>query len=380
MHNDKTRVSRKAAPRRNAIVVELRRQIVTGLLQPGNRLPTRRALRAHFQSGVVTLQRALDRLKHEGFVSTRSTAGTYVASHPPHLSRYGLVFSSRPEGWHRWMRFWTVLSEQTEEIERITPFRMPRYYMEGSFKGEDYELLLRDVGSDRLAGLILTFPSDFLKGTALLQPRRLPMVALAEVGQEGIPAVAHDHKAFVSEALDYLASKGRRRIAVLKAGKLPNFEDNLIAGLAARGMVTHPWWSLLFSPMDTEGVRDIVHLLMHPGQDERPDGLIIADDNLVEGAVAGLVAADVRIPGDADVIAHANLPCPVKVPIPLKRLGYDIREELLACTRLIDALRLGRPVPSKTLIAPILGDWPHDAISEFSAPISAPTDLTSGRL
>ena len=204
MYNDKKQVSRKAAPRRNAIVAELRRQIVTGLLQPGNRLPTRRELRAHFQSGVVTLQRALDRLKGEGFVSTRSTAGTYVASHPPHLSRYGLVFPSRPESWHRWMRFWTVLSEQTEEIERITPFRMPRYYMEGSFKGEDYELLLRDVGSDRLAGLILTFPSDFLKGTALLQPRRLPMVALAEAGQEGIPAVAHDHKAFVSEALDYL--------------------------------------------------------------------------------------------------------------------------------------------------------------------------------
>jgi len=151
MRDSRIRPSRRAAPKQDEIITEFRRQIVNGLLKPGSRLPPRRQIEARFQAGVVTVQRAMDHLIRDGFILTQSTAGTYVVPHPPHLSRYGLVFMSRPAGWHRWTRFWTTLSEQAEDIEQTTPLRMPRYYMEGSLRGEDYEVLLEDAGSDRLA-------------------------------------------------------------------------------------------------------------------------------------------------------------------------------------------------------------------------------------
>jgi len=182
------------------------------------------------------------------------------------------------------------------------------------------------------------------------------MVAIATGAEEGIPIVDHDHKAFISKALDYLASRGRRRIAILLPGKVPDYEDSFAAGLAARGMVSHPWWTLFFSPVEMQGASSTVHLLMRPGQDERPDGVIIADDNLVEEALAGLMAAGVRIPEDADVVAHANFPCVAKTPVPLKRLGYDCREMLRTCTQIIDAICSGEPVPPRTLIAPVFGE------------------------
>jgi hypothetical protein len=64
--------------------------------------------------------------------------------------------------------------------------------------------------------------------------------------------------------------------------------------------------------------------------------LFVVDDNLVESATAGLIAADVKVPSDLHVVAHCNFPWPSPSVLPVKRLGYDIRECLQACIDAID--------------------------------------------
>jgi DNA-binding LacI/PurR family transcriptional regulator len=58
--------------------------------------------------------------------------------------------------------------------------------------------------------------------------------------------------------------------------------------------------------------------------EERPDGLIVADDNLVEAATAGVAAAGVRPPRDIEIVAMTNFPHAPAAAVPVTRLGFDI--------------------------------------------------------
>jgi DNA-binding LacI/PurR family transcriptional regulator len=116
-------------------------------------------------------------------------------------------------------------------------------------------------------------------------------------------------------------------------------------------MTLHPYWIQTVALAEPESARNCVHLLMHPGQTERPDALLITDDNLVEHATAGLVAAGVSVPGDLDVVAHCNFPWPAPSVLPVQRLGFDAREILAACLASIDELRQGQPASRRVFAA-----------------------------
>ncbi|HUU68288.1 MAG TPA: hypothetical protein VM186_02090 [Planctomycetota bacterium] len=89
---------------------------------------------------------------------------------------------------------------------------------------------------------------------------------------------------------------------------------------------------------------------MHAGRFERPDGLIISDDNPVEPATAGLVDAGVRVPKDLTVVAHANSPWPTASYVKAKRLGFDCLRLIQIAVDSIDAQRCGLPCPQFTSV------------------------------
>jgi DNA-binding LacI/PurR family transcriptional regulator len=95
---------------------------------------------------------------------------------------------------------------------------------------------------------------------------------------------------------------------------------------------------------------------MFGGQSERPDALLILDDNLVEHATAGLIAAGVRVPEDLDVVAHCNFPWPTPSVLPLTRIGFNNTEVVRHCVDLIDAMCAGQTVPAITEIAAVRED------------------------
>src|SRR5580765_1414707 len=100
----KSNMRHRRAPRvrQGTIITHLRNSIVRGTPPPGSRLPTRLEMAKQYRTTVVTVQRALDHLAADGFVTANGRSGTYVAPHPPHLSHYGLVFSYRPNEPESW--------------------------------------------------------------------------------------------------------------------------------------------------------------------------------------------------------------------------------------------------------------------------------------
>ena len=333
--------------KQGAILESLQDEIVSGKLKPGGRMPTRDELEKHFGVSRVTLQRAFDRLMRDGFIVSKGNRGTFVSETPPHLSSYALVFPFTPDD-PSWSRFWTALSDEAVTLARTSRIKISCYYeVNGSTDCEDYQRLLHEVRARRLAGMIFSSMSESLLNTPLMEESGTPRVAimLPRPGCQ-MPAVYPDLCSFMDLALDSLLARGRRRVALV--GNINNvlwtqMVEYLVEGMKARGMEFRPYWAQL---VDCSSALRTVHLLMHNEQKTRPDGLIIADDNLVEHSTAGLLAAGVRVPEDAEVVAHCNFPWPAPSVVPVQRLGFDARQVMAACVESIDMQRRGETPPA----------------------------------
>jgi len=353
----------RPADRTNLIVRELRGQIVTGQLAPGSQLPTRAEIEESFNAGATTVQRALEHLRRDGFIQVNGRQGTFVAENPPHLTNYALVFASDPSA-DNWTRFNAALSNEAQVLQQISDFNIQIYYnINHHADSADYQQLMKEVQSHRLGGLIFTANPFLVTGTPLLSDTEISRVAImAQPFNDDMPIAVPSTVSFWERAIQYLASRGRKRLALLiPSGLQRSMDQNVFALAKEHDMTIQPHWIQGMSLGAPQYAANIVHLLMHSGQTERPNALIIADDNLAEHAMTGLVAAGVNVPKDVDVVAHCNFPWLTPSVLPVKRLGFDARQILQAC---IDNLKDAEQKPLVTSISALFEDEVHPTRSK----------------
>jgi len=332
--------SSEGGRKRQHLLSTLRSRIVEGQYAPGERIPTRLELLAEFDVSTLTLQKALDRLVEEGFLVTRGRAGTFVIDRPPHLHDFALVFPHRDHPSTPWPRFWSALASEAQRFNEAGERRMHIYYsMYGHRDTHEYRALRQAVRSRTLAGLLFCYaPRDLLE-SSIIRDGQVPCVSIGCVDHRRVDGIHIESRGFFEKALDYLKQRGRRRVAVVTATSVHTSDAEqaqLRELLAERGMTMHPWWFQALDPLRPRWAHPCLQLLMNPNQKERPDGLIIANDNLVEDASGGLVAAGARVPDDVDVVAHCNFPWPTSSVLPVQRLGYDARDVLDCFEQLIE--------------------------------------------
>lgn len=69
------------------IMEDVREQIETGQLKPGDKLPSNRKLMADYNAGTQTVQRAVRALKDAGLVESRAARGVFVRPRPKSVER-----------------------------------------------------------------------------------------------------------------------------------------------------------------------------------------------------------------------------------------------------------------------------------------------------
>ena len=69
------------------IVKQLKGHVISGVLQPGESLPSIRSLARELHISVITTKRAYDELERGGFVDTVGGKGTYVSNQNKELLR-----------------------------------------------------------------------------------------------------------------------------------------------------------------------------------------------------------------------------------------------------------------------------------------------------
>lgn len=349
--------ARSTGNKHDAIAAHLRREIAARHLRPGARLPVRAELEDRFAASRMTVQRAMTALARDGFTVARGKLGTFVAAQPPCLARYGLVFSARPSapGWSGLDA--TMLRVADACLARGEP-QVVAYYGVCSAHHGDHGHLLQEVQQQRLAGLIFVEPPTLVLDSPLLGELPVPRVALMDPAAAGTPlarlhTVRFDHASLMRVALRTLVARGCRQPAVLMLAKtrqrfLPLFH----AAAAAEGLTIHPWCCQAAPAEDREWAANITHLLWRLPPADRPDGLFIADDNLVDAAVQGLTDAGVYPGRDVPVVAECNFPAASTGHV-LERVGFDNRAILTRCLEILTGRHAHRPPLVHTSVSAI---------------------------
>jgi DNA-binding LacI/PurR family transcriptional regulator len=317
----------------------LRLQIVEGNWHPGSRIPTYDELEKKFTVSRATLRQAVDVLQKDGFIYSAGRKGSFVSEHLPFQYRYGLVALAHR---HVESRFWQVLKQQAQRItDDDTPRQMHVYTQIGGPTGQaQTQQLLDDIRSHRLAGLIFLGIGG-LEDIKELRPwlGSMPMIAFTEqVPHPNMHRILLDHHAFATRGIEALMTLGCRRIAVFHFSEYVGHHD--LPDLITRmGLQTRQSWHHAIAREFPQGARSVAHLLMEQPADQRPDGLIIGNDNMVEPVLGGLLDAGVTVGQDVHAVCHCNWPGPTVTLVPTVQLGYDMTQAMEQSMQLIDRTR-----------------------------------------
>ena len=211
------------------------------------------------------------------------------------------------------------------------------------------EKLKQEVLSDRFAGLIIKGCQELTDLEPFNNPQ-LPKVYLLSNGkQPWRPIVTVGAEKMIQQGLDWLAKKGRKRIAVLRVPDYAStwqWEDHFEkAGLDYRAQ-----WIQSVGRHEPSVLQTLIPLLMDYPKNQRPDGLLIIDDNLVGHAVASVNAMGLQIGKDLDIVGHCNWPCQTPSMVPIKRIGFHAGDLLKLGLDLIDTQRRGeKPIEYQCL-------------------------------
>jgi len=340
--------------RKNQLASELKTQIVSGRIGPGSRLPTRSELLESYGTSNTTLQQALDELIRHGFVETRGRAGTFVKQYPPHLTRFGVAYLSQPGATDgSWTRFHQAIDIQTREAQlsqgkRFVDYQNLYYWSQDNPGQQE---LVADIESHRLAGLILTAQANRIEHVTRQIDSTLPRVCLVESGDPLVPSIVPDSSSWINRAIEELISRGRKRIALIsfQSHNMPVYDsthaDAFAHTVKEMGGETRPEFYLPANTAMLASVTQMVRLIMSLPEKDKPDGLIVNDDNLVEHAAYGLMQSGIQVGpakngGQVDVVAHANFPYEQSVSLPIIHLGYDTTWMLAKAIELLTKFRM----------------------------------------
>ncbi len=332
--------SSRRSPKFERIVRAIREDIVSGRYAPGAQFPFRTELSEVFGVTPVTLQRAFDHLRDEGFIYARGRGGTFVAETPPCTSHFALVSPRQAARYENGSLQLRAIEDAVHVLEgeqsiRLVPYRDVYDSQEGEARGETHDRLMDDIHNHRLAGLIFTNNPWPISESSLVNDGDLPRVAWMSDRSKSFPqvgAVWTDNYAFMRMGLEVLAERGCKRVGLLT---LPacreSWTDYFREEAEARGLDCRGRWIQGVDFGHARWAANCVELLMQGGAEDRPDGLVIGDDHLVSHAAAGILSAGVRVPDDLQVICYANFPVREAPVLPFVRIGFDAEETLGLC-------------------------------------------------
>jgi biotin operon repressor len=284
--------------------VRLREGLI-GRCAPGDMMPSERSLASRFQASRVTVQKALDQLRREGWLQRIPRQG-YMVARPPRqpLQATGLFFPTDPISLLTLAFFRDVyLGISQAAVENRRPIL--------NFFGANWRFA--DLNPDafwspgvRTLGSLLTlevFDLDLIQQAAGLypvvcldMPCRLPNVS----------SVCFDHSASIHLAFKYLLDLGHRRIGLImrRDSEDPaDVERHAAFERALRWTDEAPISEPVFD-MHKGMASTAVSRWLETDRDRRPTALIVTQ--AFWQVVQGLTEAKVRIPQDVSVINVAT--------------------------------------------------------------------------
>ncbi|RQH07114.1 LacI family DNA-binding transcriptional regulator [Paraburkholderia dinghuensis] len=193
----------------------------------------------------------------------------------------------------------------------------------------------------------------------------LPWVACCEFDPAGgVPYVGIDNYRAAGEAMRYLLSRGRRRIALMNSGDgylyAQQRQQAYLDTLAEAGLTPDLRWILNLDSLDYEAGAAAAVALATAGSDG-PDAIFAVSDTLAIGVINGLRSVGRKVPDDVAVIGFDDIAIAAQIDPPLTTVAQPMQELGQTAARLL----LRRLVePAATLPGVLL---PHRLMMRASA-------------
>ena len=333
--------------------------ITSGKWRPGEAIPGDQELANRLGVHYHTVRTALSELAGEKYLVRRQGRGTFVAELPV-KQHCGVLFGTDREHLQA-SGFLTLFAEYAQEFfdghgRRVKPYLVQRWVREG--QAADNADFLRDVEERSLQGCLLV-QTEFSAAGAheLLMRKRIPFATASHNAQIDYPTFGHDLEALVRVGMDYLASQGYRRIALV-CGRYPDspvsateevFYRAYQAALDRLDLERRPEWIKDdYVPGEEAGYRSMKDLWAL-GQN-RPDAILCCDNVITQGMIHAWWELGLRVPRDLGFVTHAIEERPFFYPVPLTQMVCGVRELVEAGAQMLIALVERTPPASRSVL------------------------------
>jgi DNA-binding LacI/PurR family transcriptional regulator len=321
------------SPKYRQVFAALRRDIQSGRLKTGDRLPSEADLGRTFGASRITVGRAVRDLQTAGLVERRAGSGTYVRN-PQRTAglSFGLLIPDLGE---------TEIFEPICQGMMASPLAREHALLWGSLHGDGNsrearawqmcrQYIERRVAGVFFAPLELSPHSDDINRqiARALDAARIPVVLLDRTvepypGRGSHDLVGIDNRRAGYVITDHLLQLGARRVAFVALPHAAATVDAREAGyreaLYARELPIDRALVHRVDPSDTE-------VIQHVMDTQRPDAFVCANDRTAARLMPTLLRLGYRIPGDVRIVGIDDVDYAALLPVPLTTLRQPTRQ------------------------------------------------------
>lgn len=318
--------------KRKMLLKALRNQIIEGQFKGRQRFPSYEQLGRSVNASKATVQHVISQLQQDGYLYGIERKGIFVAENLPCFNRFALLFERHEDE----NRFWSNMAQagRNGEIKQAVPYR----FLENPAH-ENWSRLHDDINAMRIGGAIFGFHPTSEPDLALVNDHRIPKTVFSRktetFGESVIPvmlSIPEELKLMFSE----FKSMNLKRVAILTMGR--QLDDCELARKTEEyGIEIDDFMIQSISRNFLESAANVVKLLMNLPESKRPQGLYLADDNLLEHVMRGLVELEPQLRKNLVIVVRSNFPDNRTTALPVRMFGYDSRTILRTLTeRLLD--------------------------------------------
>lgn len=327
------------APAYRQVADHVRRLVRGGRYVPGSRLPSCQALAATWHTTHDTVHRGLQILLKEGLLRRLPRQGIFVATRSPRLSAIGVYYPAHylPSSPFQQQVLSGLKQVTQKEGGELLPF--PDGRIDERETASAWDPLMTAMESGRIQALVATSISQY--SLEWLAKLKLPVAWFASARFPN--GVRFDGAALYRSSLQTLRRQGCSTVGLISAtdldrtvfrserGKETFYTDGFREACAECGLRTRPQWirsTARLGEADRLGaaaVRCSGHRLFYQfwKQSERPEGLLIDDDNLAEGSLVAMLELGVRVPEELKLVLHRNAHLEYYCPFPVAYIVTD---------------------------------------------------------
>lgn len=325
-------------------------QIRRGQLVAGDRLPPERDLAGELGVSLATINKAMAGLETQMLLHRKTSRGTYIH---PNVSRgqVVVVFDTCHFANPEIARFYHHLLESLTSAIKSHGMR-PIHILGHGNPGDEFIASLEPQATiwNQCAGVLAMAGLEQFE--LQLQQMGVPAVTITTLVEQGVHPVRLDYDDLLMKMYRHLCERGCRRIGIIFNNPLsachvftPGFKERLLQ--ISPALDTRFWIDKCSTP--AQGYQVMQWCWQ---QAQRPDGLIIVDDNTAMGVGQAVLDLGIDYPSQLKLITQATIGVPRDFPIDYTRCQFNLSRLCRAAFGLLYRLMLDDHKEQGVLLRP----------------------------